>query len=163
MVEKVEGWKTSDLSVNPNSITMSTPGYMSFTSEAGFVFDGASVSDAHGDFISVVVGTSGIWSYKKWSNGEVELWGSYAISNMECNNALGGMYRTAVFSPSSFPFTIYNPNVVANYESDGYGAFLWATTTATTSKPPNYYLVRPTSTTLVSGKINFHVRGKWTN
>lgn len=106
-------------------------------------------------------GTSGIWRYVKWPNGRVELEGAYSISNLACTTALGAWYRTNVFTPSAFPFTVTSPRLVANYESDGYGAVLWATTTTTTSSPPSYYLIRPTSATIESGKIIFHVTGTW--
>lgn len=152
--DMIEGWNTSDVTVNPDSINVSTPGAVNI--------DAAEVRNSHGEYLSVEVGTSGIWSYRKLQNGDVELWGSYPVSNIECASALGGMYRTDYFNPDAFPFEIYNPNLVASYESDGYGAMLWATATTTTTKPPSYYLVRPTSATIVSGKINFHVRGKWT-
>ena len=110
----------------------------------------------------VVEGTSGIWSYKKWSNGVVELWGSYSVSNLSCSTKLGdSMYRTDTISIAEFPFTVYTPNLTASYESDGYGGILWATSTTTQQGPPSYYLLRPTSATIVSGKINFHVYGKW--
>lgn len=109
-----------------------------------------------------VGGTSGIWSYKKWSNGDVELWGSYSVSNLSCSTKLGDtMYRTDAISMPAFPFTVYTPNLTASYESDGYGGILWATSTTTQQGPPSYYLLRPTSATIVSGKINFHVYGKW--
>ncbi len=123
---------------------------------------GVPMYDDYGQFESAVSGSSGIWTYKKWLNGDVELWGSYSISNMACTTALGNWYRTAVFTPSAYPFPVYYGYVIANYESDGYGAMLWATTTATDTKPPSYYLIRPTSATIASGKIVFHIKGKWT-
>lgn len=110
----------------------------------------------------VVGGTSGIWSYKKWSNGDVELWGNYSVSNLNCSTKIGDfMYRTDTISITEFPFTVYTPNLTASYESDGYGGILWATSSTTQQGPPSYYLLRPTSATIVSGKINFHVYGKW--
>ena len=112
---------------------------------------------------SVTEGTSGIWSYRKWSNGRVELFGSYTVSGVSCSNQFGSaMYRSAALTIASFPFSIYEPNLTASYESDGYGAFLWATSTTTETSPPSYYLVRPESGTITSGKINFHVIGNWT-
>jgi hypothetical protein len=147
------GGDDSNIHVKPTNIQMTTDNFYL----TGVMND----SGNGGTYVSFTKGTSGIWTYKKYANGDLEMWGSYAISNMECKEVMGGMYRTAVFSPTAFPFTVYNPNVTASYESDGYGAFLWATTTATTAKPPNFYLVRPTSTTIASGKINFHVLGKW--
>lgn len=106
-------------------------------------------------------GTSGSYRYRKWANGFVELWGSISVSNAACTTALGNMYRTAALTLSNYPFTVTNPNVQASYESDGYGAFLWATTKATTTTPPNFYLVRPTSATIGSGKINLYITGTW--
>lgn len=147
------GSDTSNIVVNPTNIQMTTTNF----NLSGTVND----SKNGGTYVSFAKGTSGIWTYKKYANGDLEMWGTYSVSNVACTEAMGNMYRTAVFSPTAFPFTVYNPNVVASYESDGYGAFLWATTKATTAKPPNYYLVRPTSTTISSGIINFHVLGKW--
>ena len=107
-------------------------------------------------------GTSGIWSYRKWSNGRVELYGSYMVSGVSCSSQFGSaMYRSAALTIPSFPFSVYEPNLTASYESDGHGAFLWATSTTTETSPPSYYLVRAESGTITSGKINFHVIGKW--
>ena len=111
--------------------------------------------------VVVEQGTSGIWQYVKYSDGNVECWGKYSVSNIACTTALGNMFRTAVFQPNSFPFTISNPYVFADYESAGYGAFLWATTNASTTAPPSYYLVRPTSSSGVTGTVKFYVKGKW--
>ena len=154
LVDTLEGWNLSELSVNSSGVSVSTPG--------NILLDGSLVTDTYGKFRSVVEGSSGIWSYKKWSNGEAELWGTCTISDMDCSAALGSMYRTSEISPGTFPFTVYEPNVTATYESEGYGAMLWAMKNATTSELPHYYLVRPTTDTIVSGEINFYVHGKWT-
>ena len=109
-----------------------------------------------------VNGSSGVWSYKKWSNGDVELWGSQEISGVSCSISFGGsMYRSDALTAIAFPFSVYSPNLTASYESNGYGAILWATSMTTESSPPSYYLIRETSGTIASGKINFHVFGKW--
>lgn len=131
--------------------------------EAGdtIIISAPTVQDTNGyKFLGVDRGSSGTWEYKKWSNGDVELWGYYNYSGA-CSTALGNMYRTGGIATPSFPFTVSSPNVTASYESDGYGAILWPYTSATTSKPPNYYLVRPASSTSIRGKITFHVYGKW--
>lgn len=110
--------------------------------------------------VIVEKGTSGIWQYVKYSDGSAECWGKYSVSELPCNIALGSMYRTEVFTPASFPFTMSNVYVFADYESAGYGGFLWATTNASTTAPPSYYLVRPTSAT-VTGTVKLHVKGTW--
>ena len=147
------GDQNSNVVVNPTNIQLATKNF--------YISGTLNDSENGGEFISVSKGTSGIWKYSKWSDGRVELEGVYTISNLACTTALGTWYRTAVFTPNAFPFTVTNPRLVANYESDGYGAMLWATTTTTTSKPPSYYLIRPTSATIASGKIIFHVTGTW--
>ena len=112
--------------------------------------------------VKVESGTSGIWTYVKWSDKTVELWGVYSIANTDCSTALGNMYRTALLSPTAFPFSVASPKLVASYESNGSGAFLWPTGTTSTTKPPTYYLVRPTTGTL-NGKIVMHVTGTVSN
>lgn len=110
--------------------------------------------------LTAETGTSGIWSYKKWASNDVELWGALEVSELECATEFDGWYRTNVISPEAFPFELYGAIVMANYESSSHGAILWATTSTTVTNTPNYYLIRPTSSTITSGKINFHVVGK---
>lgn len=143
-----------------SSVTLSD-GNIELTTDGGVTLNATEVTDSYGQFLSMTKGSSGIWSYKKWSNGYVELWGSYTVSGLACSTSLGSMYRTDAFSVTAFPFQVYSPNLTASYESDGYGGILWATSTTTEQGPPSYYLLRPTSATIVSGKINFHVYGKW--
>jgi hypothetical protein len=134
--------------------------YIDITADSTITLKAPTVKDTYGEILSVDRGSSGTWEYKKWSNGDTELWGYYNYSGA-CSTALGNMYRTGGITTPSFPFTVTSPNVTASYESDGPGAILWPYTKATTSKPPNYHLVRPTSSTSISGKITFHVYGKW--
>ena len=106
-------------------------------------------------------GESGSWFYRKWYSGKVDLIGEQSISYEPCNIALGGWYRTAVQSAPAFPFVVLNPQITASYESDGYGALIWATTQSTNSAPFDYYLIRPTSSSGITGKIVFNVTGEW--
>ena len=174
MVGKTEGWNVSDIFVNSDGIIANTPGEVSITSDDDISINAKNdvslivsneliIGDKYGRVYTVETGSSGIWRYEKRSDGYLEMWGSYSISNLACSTALGNMYRTAAVTPGAFPFNVYDPNLVASYESDGYGSMLWATTATTSSNPPSYYLVRPTSATITSGKINFQVRGRWFN
>lgn len=169
-MENASGTKRNVMHINQsNSFNLGYGGYVAnegvtnvygnkvaFLSKDDFTFNGATLED----FV-VETGTSGIWTYRKWNSGIVECWGKYSVSDIACTTALGSMYRTAVFQPSSFPFTISSPYVFADYESAGYGAFLWATTNASTTAPPSYYLVRPTSSSGITGTVKFYVKGKW--
>ena len=88
----------------------------------------------------------------------MEMWncgGKYTVSGVNCRTAIGSLYRTDALTVEAFPFTVYNPNLTASYESNGYGAFLWPTSYATTTSPPSYYLVRPTAGRLSTEVLNF--------
>ena len=144
---------------------MNTGSDNSLRLEAGdaIILSASIIRDTNGfEFLSIDRGYSGTWEYRKWSNGDVELWGYQTVTSTSCSTAVGSMYRTVEYAPPSFPFTVYSPNLTAFYESDsgGYGGFYWPTGNTTTSKPPNYYIMRPNSAT-IHGKVNFHVYGKW--
>ena len=111
-------------------------------------------------------GTSGIWTYRKWSNGKAEVMGKIPISALVINTALGGWYRSAVVSGSSYsyPFTFDAiPNINMQYAtSNGTGAMMWLTTQGTKTAPPDFYLIRPTSAPSgVTGYVNVQVEGVW--
>lgn len=145
---------TSSMSILPAQIDISSPGNVTINA--------ASLQDSYGQFLSVEKGASGNWSYRKWSNGDVELWGSYTVSGVACSTSFGNsMYRSAALTMPAFPFNVYSPILTASYESNGYGAMLWAVTTTTETNPPSYYLIRIDNSSITSGKINFHVIGKW--
>lgn len=145
---------SSNVSINPYQIDISSPGDVTINA--------TSLQDTYGQFLSVIEGTSGNWSYRKWSNGDVELWGSYTASGISCSASFGSaMYRSDALTMPAFPFSVYNAKLTASYESNGYGAMLWATSTTTETNPPSYYLIRIDNSTITSGKINFHVIGKW--
>ena len=144
---------------------MNTGSDNSLRLEAGdaIILSASIIHDTNGfEFLSVDLGDRRISKKKKWSNGDVELWGYQTVTSTSCSTAVGSMYRTVEYAPPSFPFTVYSPNLTAFYESDsgGYGGFYWPTSNTTTSKPPNYYIMRPNSST-IHGKVNFHVYGKW--
>lgn len=99
------------------------------------------------------------WFYREWHSGKVELFGTKEIDDIPCNTALGGWYRTAVQTSPTYPFTIFNPIVTVNYESDGFGALVWPTTQSDDTRPFDYYLIRPTSSAGITGKVTYHIIG----
>lgn len=162
--------KKSSVNVTPDEVYLysssssiiATPSDIKISTQGPLTISSTYTRDGYGKILSSVEGSSGIWRYKKWSSGTVELWGSQNVSGAACNTSFGSsLYRSEVLSPPSFPFTVYDPILTSSFEGDGYGAFLWSTSTATTTSPPSYYLVRTTSGTINNGKINFHVIGTW--
>lgn len=109
-----------------------------------------SVSGQEIAIFPVEEGTSGIWKYRIWNTGKVELWGKYTFpENMACANTLGSMFRTAVQSLASvpFPFEISDPIMTEKFECRGQLGQPCATTEVSSSAPPNYYIIRPVSGT----------------
>lgn len=153
------GTESSEVAVNIDGIEMDTKGYFNIRAEH-MSLNGDTVSTLTVDRLTSY-GNNTTWRYSLWSDGRVDMWGVYSISDLACTTALGSMYRTVVLYPDNFPITINSPQLVASYEAPGYGAMLWATTNTTSTSPPNYYLIRPVSGTIVSGKIIFHVTGTW--
>ena len=107
-------------------------------------------------------GTSGIWSYHKYSDGTCELWGRKTIKNLAISTALGSWYRSNSGQPfGSYPFSVYNSSITTGFEStNGQSALTWASTPSSTTDPYNVYLIRPTSSSGTSGILSIHVRGK---
>lgn len=53
-------------------------------------------------------GVSGIWSYRKYSNGEVEFWGT-SVQSVTTTIQQGNIWYSSVFTVN-YPFTISNSN-----------------------------------------------------
>ena len=107
-------------------------------------------------------GTSGIWSYHKYSDGTCELWGRKTIKNLAISTALGSWYRSNSGQPfGSYPFSVYNSSITTGFEStNGQSALTWASTPSSTTDPYNVYLIRPTRSSGAGGTLRIHVRGK---
>ena len=107
-------------------------------------------------------GTSGIWSYHKYSDGTCELWGRKTIKNLAISTELGSWYRSSAGQPfGSYPFSVYNSSITTGFEStNGQSALTWASTPSSTTDPYNVYLIRPTSSSGASGILSIHVHGK---
>ena len=113
-------------------------------------------------------GTSGIWSYHKYSDGTCELWGRKTIKNLAISTAFGSStapgswYRSSAGQPfGRYPFSVYNSSITTGFEStNGQSALTWASTPSSITDPYNVYLIRPTSSSGVSGILSIHVRGK---
>lgn len=109
-------------------------------------------------------GKSGIWLYKKYTDGTVELWGyKHITTSTECRTAFGAMYRTDSISINNYPFDVYHDYVQVSCDCSGAGALPWATGRGDEKSPSNYYLIRPTASTLSDIGIHFYVRGTLTN
>ena len=110
-------------------------------------------------------GTYGIFNFRHWSDGFVELWAKVEVSNLSVSTTLGNMYRSNFpFTDSQYkyPYTFYpQPFVYTQFfTSNNNSAFVWLNPSwgrATEYLPP-LYLVRPTTGTC-SGYVYYYICG----
>ena len=113
--------------------------------------------------IIIEEGTSGIWTYRKWSDGRAEVVGKINQYNININTALGGWYRSASIDGINYPYpftfaTIENVSMQF-VTSNNNGGLIWITSSGSNNDPPYCYIIRPTSATGVSGAIHIKVEG----
>lgn len=113
-------------------------------------------------------GTTGIWTWRKWSSGIAECWCSKTITSMACTTTVGSWYRTAEIKHSAYPFAFTEtPGVNMFFETaSGTGALVWTAGTASDvaddkQQAHQFYLIRMASSAAISGKVHTFVRGKY--
>lgn len=109
--------------------------------------------------------TNGIFNFRRWSDGFVELWAKVQISNLSVSTSLGNMYRSnspITDTQYQYPYIFYSqPFVYAQFfTSINSSAFVWLNPTwnKATQYLPQFYLVRPTTGTC-SGYVYYYICG----
>lgn len=110
-------------------------------------------------------GKNGIFNFRYWSDGFVELWAKVEISNLSVSTSLGNMYRSnspIVDTQYQYPYTFYpQPFVYTQFfSSNNASALVWLNPTwgKATQYLPEFYLVRPTTATC-SGYVYYYICG----
>lgn len=109
--------------------------------------------------------TNGIFNFRRWSDGFVELWAKVQISNLSVDTTLGNMHRSnspITDTQYQYPYIFLSqPFVYAQFfSSNNASALVWLNPTwgkATQYLPP-FYLVRPTTATC-SGYVYYYICG----
>lgn len=125
---------------------------------------------SNGQAIPVIVdsGISGIWTYRKWSDGTAECWGNYEyeFSANEPHSAGGGVYYVTDGIPAiQYPFTFAQmPVFTAFVYNNGTTGAYWVASRAngTTKAAPPMYLFRGNNNNN-AGKylISMVAKGRW--
>ena len=125
---------------------------------------GVSVADKL-DSLSYTEGSSGVWHYKKYDNGILEMWG-YSSQTMQPQvNAWGSWYACEIESLGSYPvaFTALHSIVgtVTITSASGFGEIKEDITSLTTA--PTYIFARPTTLGVENRTVvrTLYVRGTW--
>ena len=113
-------------------------------------------------------GTSGIWTYRKYSDGTGEFFGKIPVANYDITSTLGGWYRGANLYESTdyaYPFTMTEaPALEVTFQTrNGLSAIAWIySQDANTAQKyvPQCYLIRPVTGTGIQGNLNIIGKGK---
>lgn len=111
------------------------------------------------------------WTWRKWSSGIAELWAVSGVDQIAITTAWGSMYYgTWMDLPSNvaarqYPFSfIATPSVSASYIGGDKDAWLISTFGASDdllTRAPAYALARPTTATILTPRISYHVVGRY--
>lgn len=114
-------------------------------------------------------GSSGVWTYRIWSNGFMELWASIYVSTPVSYTLGENWYRsnspftqTRYQYPYSFKDNTY-PNIQASfYSTNNQSALIWLNPTISYRENyiPSLYLIRPSKSDPVTGYIHFYISGE---
>lgn len=115
-------------------------------------------------------GTTGIWTWKKFSDNTCEFFGKVPITDEQTGTAFGGWYRSGVlFEATDYPYPFdmtEAPAVQMLFQTrNANGAFLWPFSDSADNARqylPQCYLVKPTTATGIHGNINIIGKGKLT-
>ena len=110
-------------------------------------------------------GKNGIFNFRYWSDGFVELWAKVEVSNLSVSTTLGNMYRSGgpyTQTTYKYPYTFTSrPFIFATFFStNSASALVWLNPVLSYAKTylPQLYLVRPTKGTC-TGDLYFYVCG----
>lgn len=109
--------------------------------------------------------TNGIFNFRRWSDGFVELWAKVNVSNLSVSTSLGNMYRSnspITDTQYQYPYIFLSQPFVYTqfFSSNNASALVWLNPTwgKATQYLPTFYLVRPTTATC-SGYVYYYICG----
>ena len=113
-------------------------------------------------------GTTGIWTWKKFSDNTCEFFGKVPVLSAEVTSALGGWFRGAnLYEATAYPYPFSMteaPALEMTFQTrNGLAALLWINSPdADTAQNylPQSFLIRPTTASGIHGNINVIGKGK---
>lgn len=108
-------------------------------------------------------GTSGIWTYRKWTSGIAECWGTRTYTTTSWN-AWGSVYEGITSSyQENYPSNLFveRPHNVASLKGNGAGLWLEVYNIGDKDKTDGYVAVRPSSASQLTIPIAIYAKGLW--
>ena len=120
------------------------------------------------DYLPKVVesGTSGMWTYRKWSDGTAECWGIVSKTTNFAVWAAPIYYGTTYTGNQAYPTNLFiSEPVVTALMQHGGGADVWlgldSQNPANNTRSPSFYPLRLNTTGQATYKVGIHAIGKW--
>lgn len=131
--------------------------------------DGIEVPEAVQPYV-MESGTTGIWTWKKFSDNTCEFFGKVPVTSAAVTAALGGWFRgESLYEATAYEYPVAMteaPALEMTFQTrNGLGAMAWVfSQDADTARQylPQCYLIRPTAATGIHGNINIIGKGKLT-
>lgn len=146
---------------NPNALTVKI-------GSNSVVYDGSeakTVEIADGSETAHIVesGTDGIWTWRKYSDGTAECWGTLNVGNVtqDAFTAWGSWYSATISEGVAFPFPFTSVPSLTREVSTPVGAGIGMYITPTAESTGRVSLVRPNTNGVTGIKISFHAQGRW--
>ncbi len=150
------------------SVGNSVESSSSYNTSAGSVSGSAGMSSAGADCIESQ-GTTGKWTWRKWSSGIAEMWAVFDTDKLTIGDAWGSLYfgtwmRSDVnIAARKYPFAFVDtPSISATYMGGGADAWLISLFSASDDLKtgvPAYALARPNQATINYPRISYYVVG----
>lgn len=116
-------------------------------------------------------GTTGKWTWRKWSSGIAEMWAKFDTDKVEISESWGSIYfgtwmRLATnVSARQYPFPFTEePRVTASYmggSGDAWLISLFSSGDDIKTSAPAYALARPNQATINYPRISYYVVGRY--
>lgn len=142
----------------------------SYNTSGGGTSASGSDSAAGADYI-IAQGTTGKWTWRKWSSGIAEMWAKFDTDKVEISESWGSIYfgtwmrLAANVSARQYPFSFAEePTVTASYMGGSRDAWLISLFSAADNLrtgAPAYALARPNQGTISAPRIAYYVIGKY--
>ncbi len=144
---------------NNDLVTISTTNVWASSLPSG------AIKSVESDFV-IEVGTSDIWTYRKWNSGVAECWGIYTMISA-CTKAWGTLYYSDTLVPRiNYPFTFTSrPQESVFCRGDSVSAWAYPEGGGigmnTTTQTGQYGFLRPTTMTAAQVRYEYTVVGRW--
>jgi len=105
-------------------------------------------------------GTSGIWTYRKWSDGTAECWGQTSVAS-HAYAANGGYFSVEEALPNGLFATTPPIVVVSGKIADNVLTDIGYTSADTTTRVQTYLINRNSSAVTKTGVVYWMIKGRW--